>query len=143
KGVSPVIATVLMVAVAIAAAVVAYSWFMSMQASVQAEASRGAGTIGKERFAVSSIFCDESNYLHFVIQNMGDEPVNNANITVYVKNADTSEVNASTKVSNQSFPASNPQEVNTGIPCSNLPDNVIVEVHLPGGSVVSGTARIR
>ncbi len=151
KGVSPVVATVLMVAVAIAAAVVAYSWFMSMQASVQAEASRGAGTVGKERLMVASIRCDGTSpgagNLHIVLRNLGDEQIS-GNFTVYVRDATTSEVNASTTCSNKTVDAKQDLDVNLGtcnpnISCNGLPDKIIVEVHAPGGAVTSAQQRIK
>ena len=148
KGVSPVVATVLMVAVAIAAAVVAYSWFMSMQASVQAEASKGASNVGKEQLAVASIYCDSANNLHVVVRNLGDEQIS-GNFTVYVKNAATSEVNATyVCTSSISIPAKESGDITTDtcgvtMSCTTLPDTIIVEVHAPGGAVVSAQQRIR
>ncbi len=148
KGVSPVVATVLMVAVAIAAAVVAYSWFMSMQASVQAEASRGAGMVGKDRIAVEAVQCSGSN-LNINVRNIGDEPID-GNFTITVKDADTGVVKGSTtqsaniaagSVHTFSVPLSS---VGLGSSCSSLPQDtrVIVAVMTPNGSVNSKTERI-
>ncbi len=149
KGVSPVVATVLMVAVAIAAAVVAYSWFMSMQASVQAEASRGASNVGKEQLAIASVYCGSGsdNNLYVVIRDIGDEKIS-GDFSIYVKDAATSEVNASTVCSGITVPAKDSTKIALGtcnppVACNSLPDNIIVEVHAPGGAVVSTQQRIR
>ena len=88
KGVSPVVATVLMAAITIAAAVVAYSWFMSMQASVQADASRGAGSIGKERLSIDGFRCIDGNTLEVYVRNGGIGDFT-GNITVIVRDAST------------------------------------------------------
>ena len=153
KGVSPVVATVLMVAVAIAAAVVAYSWFMSMQASVQAEASRGAGTVGKERLAVASVYCDDSHHLHVVLRNIGDESIT-GEFSFYVKNAATGEVNAVYRCrQTATIPVAEQKDLDLASStdcnaanaksCTELPARIIVEVHAPGGSVVSAQQRIK
>lgn len=146
KGVSPVVATVLMVAVAIAAAVVAYSWLMSMQSQIQAEASRGASTVGKELLSIASVYCDDANAgtgdLHAVLRNIGDEDIT-GEFTFYVKDAATSQVVASEVSSGVSVSAKQDRDVNTTIECNNLPDVIIVEAHAPGGAVVSARQRIR
>jgi len=149
KGVSPVVATVLMVAVAIAAAVVAYSWFMSMQASVQAEASRGAGTVGKERLVVEAIHCVDGDHdLNVFVRNIGDEAVD-GNFTFVVKDAATSKVlDTITSVYGNISPGSvkefNLNNVNhiSGCKTSSGSEYVIVEVMAPGGAVASKQERI-
>ncbi len=149
KGVSPVVATVLMVAVAIAAAVVAYSWFMSMQASVQAEASRGAGTVGKERIVVEAVQCYDSNDLNIYVRNIGDEPLTDALFTVNVKDAATGKI-IDSKTAKKTI-AEGSTEVLTVTGVSGLQDckvadtqsnRIIVEVITPGGSVASREERI-
>ncbi len=158
KGVSPVVATVLMVAVAIAAAVVAYSWFMSMQASVQAEASRGAGTVGKERIRIDSVYCvtvsgTDNDELKIVLRNMGDEDVN-GQYTITIKDAATGVVLYS-GAKDVNVPAgsvgSTTVELNSiwetgNADCNTIPSDqsvVVVEVMAPGGAVASIQQRVR
>jgi flagellin-like protein len=80
KGVSPVIATVLMVAVAIAAAVVLYSWIMSTTSTETTQASAQAGTIGKYMFTIESAKCSPGSGntidLNLEIRNSSDVEVN-------------------------------------------------------------------
>ncbi len=149
KGVSPVVATVLMVAVAIAAAVVAYSWFMSMQASVQAEASRGAGTVGKERFTVEPIACS-SGALSFKLRNIGDEAIN-GEFTFNVKDASTGIV-IGTYSTTLNIPEGGTADVTIPATSSGLTtackvsstgsNRIIVEAVAPGGASASREERI-
>ena len=101
KGVSPVIATVLMVAVAIAAAVVFYSWIMSTTASTTTQASAQAGTIGKYSLRIESAECNtDSNTITLWIRNESDVDIN-ANFTYLV--TDTSGATVATGTHNISI----------------------------------------
>ena len=88
KGVSPVIATVLMVAVAIAAAVVFYSWIMSTTASTTTQASAQAGTIGKYSLVIESAKCSstDTNAMEFYIRNQSDVSIDD-NFTYIIQDA--------------------------------------------------------
>ncbi|NPA76711.1 MAG: type IV pilin [Candidatus Diapherotrites archaeon] len=87
KGVSPVIATVLMVAVAIAAAVVFYSWIMSTTASTTTQASAKAGEIGKYSLVIESAECNaEGNYVRIYMRNESDVKVD-ANFTYIIQSS--------------------------------------------------------
>ena len=101
KGVSPVIATVLMVAVAIAAAVVFYSWIMSTTASTTTQASAQAGTIGKYTLRIESAECNaDGNYMRFFIRNESDVDIN-ADFTYTI--TDTSGATVATGVKKDLF----------------------------------------
>ena len=96
KGVSPVIATVLMVAVAIAAAVVFYSWIMSTTASTTTQASAQAGNIGKYSLVIESAKCTaDSNQITFYLRNQSDVSLD-ANFTYIIKDASGATVGTGT-----------------------------------------------
>ncbi len=96
KGVSPVIATVLMVAVAIAAAVVFYSWIMSTTASTTTQASAKAGEIGKYSLVIESAKCSATaKELNFFLRNESDVSLD-ANFTYVIKDASGATVGTST-----------------------------------------------
>ncbi len=96
KGVSPVIATVLMVAVAIAAAVVFYSWIMSTTASTTTQASAKAGEIGKYSLVIESAKCDSSAHtLTFYLRNESDVSLD-ANFTYIIKDSSGATVGTGT-----------------------------------------------
>ncbi len=148
KGVSPVVATVLMVAVAIAAAVVAYSWFMSLQSQVQAQSSQGATSLGKGQIQLEAVQCS-SGELKIFVRNLTSETIS-GQFTVTVKDAVTG-VTVGSK--SQSFTVA-ANDVNTlsvsgvGIntDCTindpNNPNRIIVEVVTPTGFTASTAARI-
>ena len=150
KGVSPVVATVLMVAITIGAAVVAYAWFMSMQSSIQAGASRCAGTVGKERISVEAVKCDNppGDRLHIYVRNLGDERIN-GKFTITVKDASTDIVIYSTS-KNADIPKGDRKDIIVddignlnGCKVSGTDSEyVTVEVVTPGGAVDSKTERI-
>ena len=145
KGVSPVIATVLIVAIAIAAAVVAYSWFMAMQATVQAEASRSAAVVGKDKIMIEGVQCfkggddGKCNDLKIYLRNIGDEDINGL-FTVYIRNPD--EGILSRKEVNQFIAAGHVATMEvTDIDNLNCEDpkwaRITVEIKTPGGSSYS------
>lgn len=154
KGVSPVVATVLMVAVAIAAAVVAYSWFMSLQSQVQAQSSQGASALGKGQIQLEAVQCVEGNTdstLSIIVRNLTSEPIT-GQFTVTVKDAVNGVTTGSTST-NFSIAAN---DVNTlsisgsavGVSANctindpNNPNRIIVEVISPTGFTASTAARI-
>ena len=148
KGVSPVVATVLMVAVAIAAAVVAYSWFMSLQSQVQAQSSQGASALGKGQIQLEAVECNAGT-LKITVRNLSSEEIKGP-FTVTVKDA----VNGVTVGSKAVDFVIAANDVNTlsvsdvGVSSSctiddpNNPNRVIVEVVSPTGFTASTAARI-
>jgi flagellin-like protein len=98
KGVSPVIATVLMVAVAIAAAVVLYSWIMSTTASTTTQASSQAGTIGKYNVRIESAECDAStNTVRLWLRNESDVDIDD-NFTYTIQKTDGSVIDTNVQL---------------------------------------------
>jgi len=85
RGVSPVVATVLMVAVAIAAAVIAYNWVSGVMASSTSAASAQQGEIGKYKLSLESVKCDASATsmtLTLYIRNDSDVTVNDSFLVI-------------------------------------------------------------
>ena len=74
RGISPVVATILMVVIAIAAAVVAYSWFTSVQGSLQAKASQHVSSVSGIMFTIVDAFCIEKTVFVW-ISNLSDDNV--------------------------------------------------------------------
>lgn len=139
KGVSPVVSTVLIVAIAIAIAVVAYSWFMSVQATLQAEASKGAATVGRDKIMIEGVKCVNSNNLEIYVRNIGDDDINGL-FTIYVREPSTGGI-LDHNASNYSVSAGSVKtftvEVNglSGCEVSGTgSEYVVVEVITPGGS---------
>ncbi len=79
-------ATILMVAIAIAAAVVAYSWFSSVQANLQSQAGEQAESLSNVRFEIVSAECNGTAYLVYV-HNLSDTALNET-ATVIAKSSD-------------------------------------------------------
>jgi len=97
KGVSPVIATVLMVAVAIAAAVVFYSWIMSTTASTTTQASAQAGEIGKYSLRIESAQCSaDNNTISIYLRNESDVSLD-ANFTYIITDSSGATVGTGTE----------------------------------------------
>ena len=158
KGVSPVVATVLMVAVAIAAAVVAYSWFMSMQASVQAEASRGAAEVGKELVNIDAVKCEsnaadgDANLIVYV-RNVGETPID-GNLVFEIKNATSGATLGVAKGPVSNLGSGSVEEVvldklydgssdvYDAVQDCNATSEIIVTVTTPGGAVASARAKL-
>ncbi len=107
KGVSPVVATILMIAIAIAAAVIAYSWLTSWQQSQQTKVS--ATTF--YNLALSGVYC-RNNDLVLSVMNSGKEDVNlpakvfvyqddtlqdTADVQIYVKAGESNTVTVANK----------------------------------------------
>jgi len=88
RGVSPVIATILMVVIAIAAAVVAWSWFSSLTSSTQSQANKQMSSLATVNFQILSAECnsDDTNTLDIYINNLMDSNLN-ATASIIIKDA--------------------------------------------------------
>ncbi len=75
KGLSPVIAVVLMVAVAVAAAVLAFIWAMGIQTATQAKTRERADAIINNQATIEIVSVDTDNNVIFV-RNIGNAPLN-------------------------------------------------------------------
>ena len=75
KGLSPVIAVVLMVAVAVAAAVLAFIWAMGIQTATQAKTRERADALINNQGSVEIVSVDTTNNLIYV-RNIGNADLN-------------------------------------------------------------------
>ncbi len=71
RGVSPIIAEVLLVAVAIAASVAVYSFVTSTQSSFQSTQASSAASIGSVLLTLDSVTCSDNNLLTLAVRNEG------------------------------------------------------------------------
>ena len=98
KGLSPVIATILMVAVAVAAAVLAYTWGVSFQSQSQSQVGGQASGVGAYTVAIESI--DSTNKTVYV-RNVGEKNIPSGSWALYESgtkcdlNDTTSDLNSS------------------------------------------------
>ena len=71
RGVSPILAETLLVAIAIAASVAVYSFIASTQASFQSTQASSASSIGSVLLAIDSVTCSDNNLLTLIVRNVG------------------------------------------------------------------------
>jgi flagellin-like protein len=79
-GVSPVIATLLLIVIAVAAAVLAYIWIIGYQGTLTQQAT---ATQLQERIKIEAVGYYPSNKLNASVRNIGDVTVNVTAIYVY------------------------------------------------------------
>ena len=81
KGLSPVIATILMVAVAVAAAVMAYTWAGSFQSSSQSGIEGKGSGLGSYVIKIENIDKDNNK---IYVRNVGEKDISSGTWSVYV-----------------------------------------------------------
>ena len=80
KGLSPVIATILMVAVAVAAAVMAYTWAGSFQSSSQSGIEGKGSGLGSYVIKIENIDTDNNK---IYVRNVGEKDISSGTWAVY------------------------------------------------------------
>jgi flagellin-like protein len=85
KGVTPVIAIVLLLMMTVAAAGAAYTWFSQMQNRLQSEATSGLQT----ELSVKDIVCDaSSDEIRLSLKNSGSTLVDVSDVDVFIRGSD-------------------------------------------------------
>ena len=137
RAISPVIATLLMIAIAVVASLVAYAWvmgYMNFQTAKTGQSIQIQSMTNQTVVNVPSIFApNNQGYLVVYVQNVGDSPVNVNAQSVYVNNAQVS----TNVTSSTTIPAESTLTIGTNyslVTSGTQTANVNVKVTTEGGT---------
>ena len=141
RGISAVVAEVLLISLVIAMSLVALNFVMSVNSSTQASTENLAMSkgVGGSFITVDSVYCTEGNVLHIMLRNIGGEPVRGV-FSVQV-GAPSGTVLYST-TAGVTVPARGTNTIELNVPilenCT-VPgyQNVVISVGTPGGTIVT------
>ncbi len=105
-----------MVVIAITAAVVAYSWFTSVQGSLQAKASQRLSSVSSITFTIPAVKCEENNVVSFIIMNLSDEDIPETNAVAALLDAQGKVLEVNYQVSIGPVPAHGTEEYTAYFP---------------------------
>ena len=90
RGLSPIIAVVLLIMMTVAAAGAAYVWIMALQKKMSGSANQQAGMLKTGLIQYVSASCNSSNnMITTIVRNVGKTTIPSGNVTLEVKDAAT------------------------------------------------------